>query len=646
MPVGAEVLPGGGVHFRVWAPRRRRVEVVVEGGPGEGSGPVELRPGEGGWFAGTVAAAAAGTLYRYRLDGGDAFPDPASRFQPRGPHGPSEVIDPTTFRWTDGGWPGARLAGQVLYELHVGCFTPEGTWEAAARELPELARAGVTLLEVMPVAEFPGRFGWGYDGVDLFAPTRLYGRPDDFRRFVDRAHAAGLGVILDVVYNHLGPDGNYLSQFSDTWFTDRHRTEWGEPLRFYGPGSAGVREFYLANAAYWIREFHLDGLRLDATQNVYDTSEPHVLAELARAAREAAGERSIVVVAENEPQEAALVRAPGRGGFGMDALWNDDFHHAAIVALTGRRDAYYKDYRGTPQELVSAARWGFLYQGQRYAWQGQRRGEPAYDLAAPAFVHYLQNHDQVANSLAGERLHRLTSPGRLRALTALTLLSPQTPMLFMGQEFAASAPFLYFADHEPELAARVHAGRREFLAQFPGLSAPELQARIPDPADPETFRRCRLDLGERETHGEWYALHRDLLRLRREDAAFRAQDAARLHGAVLADEAFCLRWRVDGGAGDRLLIVNLGVETDLTPAPEPLLAPPAGSRWTVLWHSEEPRYGGTGIPTVEEAAGAWCLPGEAAVVLAPGPGRRERDEGREDDTGEDETGGEGGGEDG
>ena len=631
MPVGAEPLPGGGVHFRVWAPRCRRVEVAVEGGPGEGSGPHALEAGEGGWFSGAVDSAAAGTRYRFRLDGGDAFPDPASRFQPGGPHGPSEVVDPDAFRWSDAGWRGAEREGQVLYEMHVGAFTPEGTWEAAARELPALAGLGVTLVEVMPVADFPGRFGWGYDGVNLFAPTRLYGRPDDFRRFVDGAHATGVGVILDVVYNHLGPDGNYLSRFSDSWFTDQHVTDWGDPLRFYGPGSEGVRAFFLANAAYWIREFHLDGLRLDATQNVYDATEPHVLAEVVRVAREAAGDRSVVVVAENESQEARLVRPPERGGWGIDCVWNDDFHHSAQVALTGRAEAYYTDYRGTPQEMVSAAKRGYLFQGQRYDWQKQRRGTPVLDVPAAAFVHFLQNHDQVANSGAGERCHRLTSPARLRAMTALTLLGPATPMLFMGQEFASSAPFLYFADHEPELAEKVREGRREFLRQFPSLSIPEMQARVPDPDDPATFARCKLDFRERETNAEVHALHRDLLRLRRTDAAFRAQDAARMHGAVLGPAAFCLRWTGFGAAagegnggergmsdaGDRLLVVNLGTEIDLTPAPEPLLAPPEGMRWTVLWSSEDPRYGGGGTPPVEDADGRWCLPGEAAVVLAP-----------------------------
>lgn len=628
LPAGAEVLPSGGVHFRVWAPKCRTVEVVIEGGPGTGAAPAALEAEDGGWFAGTVASAAAGTLYRYRLDGGDALPDPASRFQPQGPHGPSEVIDPGAFAWTDGDWRGVGPTGQVVYELHVGCFTPRGTWTAAADELDELARLGITLVEVMPVADFPGEFGWGYDGVDLYAPTRLYGRPDDFRRFVDRAHAAGVGVILDVVYNHLGPDGNYLTRFSDSWFTDRHVTDWGDPINFYGPGSGPVREFYVRNAAYWIREFHLDGLRLDATQNIYDRPERHVVAELTAAARAAAAPRTIFVVAENEPQETVLVRPPEQGGWGLDALWNDDFHHSAMVALTGRAEAYYWDYRGAPQEFISAVRWGYLYQGQRYAWQKQRRGTPALDVPAPAFVNFIQNHDQVANTDSGKRAHALTAPARLRAMTALTLLAPGTPMLFMGQEFAASARFLFFADHEPELARKVWAGRKEFLAQFPSLDTPEMLARIPDPADPATFAACKLDLGERRTHAAMYALHRDLLRLRRQTPAFAAQDATRVHGAVLGPAGFCLRWLHD--AGDRLLVVNFGAQVDLTPTPEPLLAPPAGMRWALAWSSESPEYEGAGTPPVESDDGGWTIPGETAVVLVPEPRRREEETDEDD----------------
>ena len=617
MRIGAEAFGSGGVHFRVWAPLPGRVELVVEDGPGAPTS-LQLEPEGEGYYAGFSPEAGPGTRYRFRLDGQEGLcPDPASRFQPDGPHGPSQVVDPSTFDWTDQEWRGVDPTRAILYELHVGTFTAEGSWAAAGDQLPMLADLGITVIELMPVAEFAGRFGWGYDGVNLFAPTRLYGSPDDFRAFVDRAHAAGIGVILDVVYNHLGPDGNYLPHFSDSYFTDCYQTEWGEPLNFHGPGSESVREYFIENAAYWIREFHLDGLRLDATQNIYDThlGGEHIVARVAGAAREAGEGRTIFVVAENESQNSMLLRSPESGGQGLDALWNDDFHHAASVALTGRKEAYYSDYLGTPQEFVSAAKWGFLFQGQRYDWQKKRRGSPSLDIPNHAFIDFIQNHDQVANSGRGARMHRLASPGRLRALTTLTILGPGTPMLFMGQEFAASTPFLYFADHASDLARAVNRGRRDFLRQFPSLAVPELQAGLADPADPATFARCKLDFAERERNAEVYTMHRDLLHLRRTDPVLGTRRKSEVDGAVLSDAAFLIRFFGEAG-DDRLLIVNLGRDLRFSPAPEPLLAPPTGKRWTVLWSSERPEYGGTGAPEPESEDGQWQLAGEAAILLA------------------------------
>ncbi len=611
LPVGAEVQPGGGVHFRVWAADRRRVSVVLTGSGQE----FPLEPERDGYYSGLVPSAKAGSLYRYRLDGGDAFPDPASRFQPEGPHGPSQVIDCGGFAWTDHEWKGTPLRGQVIYEMHVGTLTREGDWAAATRELPELAAAGTTLLEIMPVADFPGRFGWGYDGVDLFAPTRLYGQPDDFRRFVDRAHANGLGVILDVVYNHVGPDGNYLKEFSQDYFTDKYKNEWGEAINFDGQNSDPVRQFFVANAAYWIDEFHVDGLRLDATQQIFDDSAEHVIAAIARAVRQAGGGRSTLLVAENEPQQTKLVRHPDAGGYGLDALWNDDFHHSAIVALTGHNAAYYSDHLGTPQEFISAVKWGYLYQGQWYSWQKKRRGTPTFGIAPASFVNYIQNHDQIANSARGLRIHQLTSPGRWRAMTALMLLTPGTPMLFQGQEFAASSPFFYFADHKPDLARLVDQGRAEFLSQFPSIALSDTKSNLATPSNAATFECSKLDLSERQTHGTAYTLHKDLLRLRREDAVFRAQRQGRVDGAVLGPEAFVLRFFGEDG-DDRLLIVNVGRDIRLNPAPEPLLAPPEDTHWHILWTSEAARYGGDGTPKLESAEN-WWIQGEAAVVLAP-----------------------------
>ena len=370
MSLGAQIAPEGGVKFRVWAPGRRSVEALIESSPkrpGEEPEAFPLEAEEEGCFSGFVSGVSAGMLYRFRLDGGPVLlPDPASRFQPDGPHGPSEIIDPKRFAWNDRGWSGIDPEspdGHVIYEMHIGTFTREGAWEAAARSLPELASLGATIIELMPVADFPGRFGWGYDCVNLFAPSRLYGRPDDMRTFIDRAHAAGLGVILDVVYNHLGPDGNYLPHFSPDYFSSRHVSEWGPSFNFDDVNSANVREYILENAVYWITEFHLDGLRIDATQQIFDDSEEHILAAIVRRVRKAARPRSVYIIGENEKQDARLLRSSKQGGYGLDALWNDDFHHSAMVAATGRAEAYYSDHRGRAQEFVSAAKYGFLYQG-------------------------------------------------------------------------------------------------------------------------------------------------------------------------------------------------------------------------------------------------------------------------------------------
>jgi maltooligosyltrehalose trehalohydrolase len=614
---GVEVQPGS-VHVRVWAPGRRSVEVVSDG---DRSRAWALEPESDGYFSADVSGLAAGDRYWFRLDGDLLRPDPASRYQPEGPHGPSMIVDPSSFRWTDAAWRGVPVEGQVVYEMHVGTFTPQGTWRAAAAQLERLADLGITVVEMMPVADFAGSFGWGYDGVDLYAPTRLYGEPDDLRAFVDRAHALGIGVILDVVYNHLGPDGNYLADFSPEYFTDKYKNDWGQAINFEGPAAA--RDFFVENAAYWIAEFHFDGLRLDATQDMHDASPEHVIATIVRHVRAAAGERRAFVVAENEPQDTRLVRSLEEGGYGADALWNDDYHHTAAVALTGRREAYYLDYTGSPQEFISCSRFGYLYQGQWYAWQKKRRGTPALDLPPYRFVSYLENHDQVANTAFGRRLHHSADASRLRAITALTLLGPATPMLFQGQEFAASSPFLYFADHKPELQEPIAAGRRQFLSQFASVNDPEVVAALPDPTAEETYRRCTLVPGEHETHREWYALHRDLLRIRREDPVIARAGRERPEGAVLAEEAFLLRYR-GGQDGDRLLIVNLGRDLDLRPVPEPLLAPPLDNRWVLQWSSESPSYGGDGTPPVRPHS-YLHVPGESAVLLRSEPGPIEDD---------------------
>jgi maltooligosyltrehalose trehalohydrolase len=602
----------GEAFFRVWAPQARSVEVVFESTSTQAL-PLQRQPD--GYFSAAVRTGEA--LYRYRVDGEGPWPDPCSRFQPQGVHGPSMIIDADAFEWTDAGWRGTRIEGQVIYELHIGAFTPEGTFDAASQKLAYLRDLGVTMLEIMPVAECAGRWNWGYDGVQLYAPYHVYGDHDAFKRFVDRAHAHGLAVILDVVYNHLGPDGNYLKCYSPHYFSNRYKTEWGEALNFDADYCVGARDFVLDNARYWLREFHLDGFRLDATQSIFDSSEPHILAQLTQTAREAAKPRDIVIIAENEPQQSEQLLPTEHGGFGLDAMWNDDFHHAATVALTGSRDGYYNDYTGRAQEFISCVRRGFLYQGQWYQWQKQPRGTLFRDLPASACVVFLQNHDQVGNTFLGDRVHTTTAPARYRALMALTLLGPQTPMLFMGQEFAASTRFMFFADHQPELARLVHRGRREFISQFRAYADAAVQALIADPHAETTFTDSKLRWDEAQQHAHAVQFHRELLRLRAQDPVICRQDASSIDGATLSEHAFVLRW-FDDEHGDRLLLVNLDREFSPAPASEPLLAPSRDGGWRLVWSSEDPRYGGHGVasPISADGRGEWRLSGQSASLLA------------------------------
>jgi maltooligosyltrehalose trehalohydrolase len=620
LPIGAEVSDEGSVHFRVWAPGHKKVELVLEDGSGEkpnGQKAFTLKDERNGYFSGVITSARTGSLYRFRLDDKkELYPDPASRLQPQGPHGPSCVVDPSKFEWTDSDWKGLTADGQIIYEMHLGTFTREGTVNAAIEQLEELAGLGITVIELMPIADFPGKFGWGYDGVSLFAPAGIYGEPDDYRKFMDRAHALGIGVILDVVYNHFGPDGNYLRAFAKDYFTDKYDNEWGDAINFDGKNSKGVREYFIANAVYWIEEFHFDGFRLDATHQIFDDSHTHILAEIVMEARAAAGRKRTLIIAENETQKVRHVRRPTEGGYGLDGLWNDDFHHSMMVRLTGHSEAYYSDYRGSTQEMLSAFKWGYLYQGQRYSWQKQRRGTPTFGVKSSSFVTFLQNHDQVANSARGLRLHALTSPDLFRTATAMYLLGPGTPLIFQGQEFASTTPFLYFADHHKELSALVTKGRSEFLAQFPSIATAAVQALIDDPSDRATFERCKLDFAERKLHAPVYELHRDLIRLRKEDVVLRSLRAGMMDGAVLNDDAFLFRYFADDGA-DRLLVVNFGHDTTPEVIPEPLLAPPEEMHWNVRWSSEDPKYGGGGVRQCETDEGVWFIPGHAAVFLIP-----------------------------
>ena len=618
-PIGAELIAENQTHFRIWAPKARQLDVVGEHGPNSKRTFHSLNPEPGGYFSGAVNVG-AGTCYWFRVNQGEIlYPDPASRFQPDGPHGPSCIVDAKQFHWTDSQWRGpaaAGLKGQVIYEMHIGTFTQEGTWRAATEQLPELARIGITVVEMMPVADFPGKFGWGYDGVNLFAPSRLYGTPDDLRAFIDRAHSLSVAVILDVVYNHFGPDGNYLAAFSDDYLIRDRENEWGNAINFDGPNSEPVREFFITNGRYWIEEFHFDGFRFDATHAIRDRSTEYIVAAVGRAAREAAGSRSIILVAENDLQEAKMARSRGQGGDDLDGLWNDDFHHSSVVALTGRNEAYYSDYLGAPQEFISAAKHGFLYQGQALSWRKVLRGTAAFGIAPEVFVCFTENHDQIANTGLGERLRFQTSPARYRAMTALLLLGPWTPLLFQGQEFGASRPFLFFADiGDASVRVAIRKGRAEWLAPFLSLTEQEALKSLPSPDDARVFARCKLDFVEREKNRELYDLHIDLLKLRREDSRFRQQGSGGIEGAVLGPASFVLRY-FSKQNHDRLLLVNLGKSQALQPASEPLLAPPLSCRWETLWTSDSSHYGGEDS-TPLAAPEQWVLPAESTVALRP-----------------------------
>ncbi len=607
------------MSFRVWAPAQDTVELLY----GQEDA-VSMSREDDGYFACFIDGVRAGDRYRFQLGtGGEPAADPASRFQPDGPDGASQIIDPAHYAWRDAEWKGLDPKGQVLYELHIGTFTPEGDWAAAARKLTLLKEIGITCLEIMPVNEFGGAFGWGYDGTHPFAPYRFYGRPDDLRAFVDEAHGLGIGVILDVVYNHFGT-GERLAEFSPAYFTERYRNDWGASINFDGPDSGPVRDFIVANAVHWIEEYHFDGLRLDATQALYDAGDEHIMTRIARETRAVAGQHALLLIGENEPQNPRLVRPPDRGGYGLDALWNDDFHHSAMVALTGRREAYYHDHRGAAQEFVASAKYGYLFQGQRYDWQDGARGQPCLDLKAWNFVHFLQNHDQIANSARGARIGQLAVPARIRALTTLLLLGPQTPMLFQGQEFGATAPFLYFADRQGMAADEVRAGRLAFLAQFPSLTDPAFGTVMPDPHDRGSFQRAKLDWRERERNAPLLALHRDLLALRRDARAFSEVAEGRVEGSCLSSTAFLLRRLMADPDDDRLLLINLGSDIERDSVADPLLAPPQGRQWKVIWSSEAFAYGGGGIRPLD-LSGRWALSSDAAIVLAPSAaGERER----------------------
>lgn len=579
MPFGAEVDSDGRTRFRLWAPSAREVTLELES-TGEC---LAMAPVGEGWFE-RVAAAPAGTRYRLRIDGGLAVPDPASRFNPGDVHGSSEVVDPRAFDWPDTPWHGRPWEEAVIYELHVGTFSPEGTFAGVEARLDYLAELGVTAVELMPVADFPGRRNWGYDGVLPFAPDATYGRPEDLKRLIAAAHARNLMVFLDVVYNHFGPEGNYLHLYAKPFFTERHQTPWGAAIHFDGEGCQVVRDFFIHNALYWLEEFHLDGLRLDAVHAIVDDSRPHILQALAEAVRRGPGqERHVHLILENDRNQARYLArdSAGRSRW-YDAQWNDDVHHAFHVLLTGEKDGYYADYADQPAwYLGRSLTEGFAYQGQASPYRHHApRGEPSAHLPPSAFVSFLQTHDQVGNRAYGERLVSLAPEQALRAATVAWLLAPSPPLLFMGEEFGAATPFLFFCDFGPELAAAVTRGRRREFARFARFADPEAQAKIPDPNAEETFARSRLDWAclEQPRHARWLALYRRVLALRHSHVIPRLAATGGHAGTfeVLGASALKGCWTL--GDGSRLLLyLNLGpdaVAIDGPPSGRLLIAAP------------------------------------------------------------------------
>ncbi|MDZ7727138.1 MAG: malto-oligosyltrehalose trehalohydrolase [Dehalococcoidia bacterium] len=517
-PTLGAIVQGGGVAFRVWAPDQDSVELGLlrHDGAEERAIPME-RDGED-WHV-FVPGLSAGQRYRYRLPGG-AFPDPCSRAQPEGVHGPSEVIDPAAFEWSDDGFAPPPREDLVIYELHIGTLTPGGTFDDAIGQLDRIRDLGVNAIEVMPVAAFPGRWNWGYDGVAMFAPAEVYGGPDAFRRFVDAAHARGLAVILDVVYNHFGPDGNYTGAFTARYTHNAHATPWGDALNYDRGGEWGMRRFARENLLHWHHEYHVDGFRLDATHAIFDESGEHILAELRRASEEhARGGQAPYLIAETGENDVRYLRPRGEGGHGFDGIWADDFHHAVRTLLRPEREGYLVAYEGSADELARTVTQGFLYEGQPDPYSGHRRGTPAREQPWHQFVYCLQNHDQVGNRAFGDRLSVAASRDDYLAATLLLLLLPQTPLLFQGQEFHASSPFLYFTDHGRKLGRFVTEGRRREFGSFKAFADPALRERIPDPQDASTFEFSKLDLREAEIGlGALCAdFHRELLALRHED---------------------------------------------------------------------------------------------------------------------------------
>ncbi|MGH9511304.1 MAG: malto-oligosyltrehalose trehalohydrolase [Terriglobales bacterium] len=598
MPFGAECREDGSVRFRLWAPKAERVEVRLGQ---EIPQSLLMSRQDGGWFEFIAPAIPPGALYQYRINEGLRVPDPASRFQPRDVHGPSEIIDPLEFDWTDGNWHGRPWEEAVIYELHVGAFSAQGTFAGVADKLDYLADLGVTALELMPLSDFPGERNWGYDGVLPFAPDSSYGRPDDLKRLIQSAHAKGLMVFLDVVYNHFGPEGNYLSSYSPQFFTNRRHTPWGDAINFDGPGSGTVRSFFIHNALYWLEEYHFDGLRFDAVHTIMDDSNPDILTELAEEVRARVGTgRYVHLILENADNEAHYLRRgkdAARGSF-YNAQWNDDIHHALHVLLTGETDGYYGDYANEPiRQLGRCLAEGFAFQGDYSEFHKTNRGEPSADLPLQSFVNFLQNHDQVGNRAFGERIVQLAGDDAIKAAMSILLLAPSPPLLFMGEEFGARTPFLFFCDFSGDLARAVTNGRRGEFGAFEKFRSQETMGQIPDPNAKETFARSKLDwqsASQKASRG-WLNFCHDLLLVRRNILLPHLRNTSGNSGkfTVLGNAAIIVNWKLRAQS-TLSLMANLSKETGGS-VPAPLgdliytnMATGAGpsidlSPWQVAW---------------------------------------------------------------
>jgi maltooligosyltrehalose trehalohydrolase len=588
----------GGTVFSVWAPHARRVDVILERGTA-----VEtclLKPATNGMFSGWFPEVAPDTRYWFKLDADLTLPDPASRWQPDGPHGPSALVDPNAFEWTDGDWRGVARNDLVIYELHVGTFTTEGTFAGVESRLPYLASLGVTAIELMPVAEWAGARNWGYDGVDLFAPSHHYGTPADLRRLVDAAHRAGLAVLIDVVYNHFGPDGAALPAYSPFYLSTREQGPWGPVVNLDGEHSEHVRAFLIENALHWIHEYHVDGLRLDATHTLVDHGHPHFLAEVCAEVR-AAASRAVILIAEDERNFATLLHPPARG-YGFDAVWADDWHHQMRVALAGDREGYFADFEGAATDIAETIRQGWFYCGQCTVTAGKPRGSDPSGLEASQFVICLENHDQIGNRPFGERLHHTIEPAAWRAASVALLMLPQVPLLFMGQEWAASTPFLYFTDHRSDLGAAITEGRRAEFSGFTAFADPANREAIPDPQAAQTFALSRLIWDERRgpVHASVERLYRSLLQLRRREAVLR-DPRARIDVAAVDDATLTVH------RGAWLLVLRLRGAGSM-PAP--------AGEYDLLLTSEDADFCVNGSrPAIDTARACIDFSGPAALVL-------------------------------